>query len=309
MRVLVTGGTGYLGRAVVRALADSGHEPVVFARSATTSQLPGRAIDGDVRDVDALTRAARECEAICHMAALVSLWQPRRADFDAINVGGLENALKAAERAGVSRFVYTSSFLARAPKGRSTPMAANDYQRTKVAADRVATAAAQRGLPVIRLYPGVVYGPGQLREGNLVGRLIHDHLKGRLPGLVGADRAWSYTWIDDVAEAHVAAVEGAALGSAYALGGVNVPQMRVFELVRAIRGTKLPRRIPFPVARLLGAAEDARAAIFRSPPLITAGTVAIFREDWSLESEAAIRDLRFRVRPLEEGVAALLSTL
>ncbi len=309
MRVLVTGGTGYLGRAVVQALAGRGHVPVVFARSASSSRLPGFAIDGDVRDAAALARAAVGCDAICHMAALVSIWRPRRADFDDINVGGLRNALAAAERAGVPRFVYTSSFLARAPRGRSGPMDANDYQRTKVAADRVATEAAESGGPVIRLYPGVVYGPGELREGNLIGRLIHDHLNGRLPGLVGADRPWSYAWIEDVAEAHVTAVERAPLGSAYALGGVNVPQMRVFEVVRGIRGTRLPRRIPFPIATALGVAEDARAVIFRSPPLITAGTVAIFREDWSLDSGEAIRDLGFRVRPLEEGVAALLSTL
>ncbi|MGH9384580.1 MAG: NAD-dependent epimerase/dehydratase family protein [Vicinamibacterales bacterium] len=309
MRVLVTGGTGYLGRAVVHALAGKGHLPIVFARSASQSQLPGLAIDGDVRDPEALARAAEGCDAICHLAALVSLWRPRRADFDDINIGGLRNALAAVRRAGVPRMVYTSSFLARAPRGRTAPMAANDYQRTKVAADRIAVDALREGYPVIRLYPGVVYGPGELREGNLVGRLVHDHLSGRLPGLVGADRPWSYAWITDVAEGHVAAVEHAEVGSAYALGGVNVPQMRVFEHVRAIRGAKLPRRIPFPLARLLGAAEDARAAIFRSPPLITAGTVAIFREDWSLDSRAAIRDLGFHVRPLEEGVAALLATL
>jgi NAD+-dependent farnesol dehydrogenase len=309
MRVLVTGGTGYLGRAVVQALAARRHLPVVFSRSASSSHLPGLAIDGDVRDVEALARAAAGCDAICHMAALVSIWQPRMADFDDINVGGLRNALSAAERAGVPRFVYTSSFLARAPRGRSLPMQANAYQRTKVAADRVASEAAASGRPIVRLYPGVVYGPGELREGNLVGRLVHDHLRGRLAGLVGANRPWSYAWIDDVAEGHVAAVERGAPGSAYALGGVNVPQMRVFELVRGMRGTRLPRRIPFPVARAIGVAEEARAAIFRSPPLITAGTVAIFREDWSLDSRDAIRDLGFRVRPLEEGVAALLSTL
>jgi len=309
MRVLVTGGTGYLGRAVVQALAANGHHPVVFARSASKSGLPGSAIDGDVRDVDALGRAADGCDAICHLAALVSLWQPRRADFDDVNVGGLRNVLAAAEGRHVPRIVYTSSFLARAPRGRELPMEANDYQRTKVAADRLATAAAGSGRPLIRLYPGVVYGPGELREGNLVGRLIDDHLKGRLPGLIGADRPWSYAWIEDVAAAHVAAVERAVPGSAYALGGVNVPQMRVFEIVRSIRGTRLPRRIPFPLARLIGAAEDARAAIFRSPPLLTAGTVEIFREDWSLDSSDAASDLGLRVRPLEEGVAALLSTL
>src|SRR4029453_15843789 len=226
MRVLVTGGTGYLGRAVVQAFAAKGHHAVVFARSASASGLPGSAIVGDVRDVEALARAAQGCDAVCHMAALVSLWQPRRADFDDVNVGGLRNVLAAAERARVPRIVYTSSFLPRAPRGRAAPLEANDYQRTKVAADRLATEATRGGHPLIRLYPGVVYGPGELREGNLVGRLIDDHLKGRLPGLVGADRPWSYAWIDDGAAAPVAAAEHAAVGSTYELGGVNVPQMR-----------------------------------------------------------------------------------
>ena len=75
MRVLVTGGTGYLGQAIVRALATRGHTPVVFARRATQAQLPGDAIDGDVRDRAALLAAARGCDAICHGAALVSIWR------------------------------------------------------------------------------------------------------------------------------------------------------------------------------------------------------------------------------------------
>jgi nucleoside-diphosphate-sugar epimerase len=93
MKVLVTGGTGYLGRAVVRALAARGHDLVIFARGASRSGLPGTAIDGDIRDRPALERAAAGCDAISHSAALVSIWRRRRADFDDINIGGLLNVL------------------------------------------------------------------------------------------------------------------------------------------------------------------------------------------------------------------------
>jgi len=309
MRVLVTGGTGYLGRAVVQALADRGHTPVVFARSASTGGLPGVAADGDVRDLTALTHAAEGCEALCHLAALVSLWRPRPRDFDDVNIGGLRNALAAAARAGISRFVYTSSFLARPPLGRTLPLSANDYQRTKAEANRMADAEVQAGHPMVRLYPGVIYGPGRFTEGNLIGRLIRDHLRGRLPGLIGADRPWSYAWIDDVAAAHVVAIERAAPGSSYVLGGVNAPQLAVFERVREITGRRLPRRIPFGIANAIGLIEETRAAIFRSPPLLTRGAVEIFTHDWSLDSGAAIRDLDLRVRSLEQGVATLLASL
>src|SRR5207248_11644522 len=96
MRVLITGGTGYLGRAIVRAIHARGHDVVLFARRASGSGLPGALVEGDVRDKGALERAAAGCDALCHAAALVSIWRRRRADFDDVNVGGLRNALDAA---------------------------------------------------------------------------------------------------------------------------------------------------------------------------------------------------------------------
>ena len=80
MRVLVTGGSGYLGSAIVRALAARGHEPIVFARRASAAGLPGRSVDGDVRDRTAVRRAAEGVDAIVHTAALVSVWRPRTLD-------------------------------------------------------------------------------------------------------------------------------------------------------------------------------------------------------------------------------------
>src|SRR5262245_428015 len=126
MKVLITGGTGYLGRAIVGALAARGHDPVVFSRSASSSGLPGTLVDGDVRDCSALERAASGCDAICHTAALVSQWQRRARDFDEVNVGGLRNVLATARALGTPRILYTSSFLALPPTGRSEPIRAND---------------------------------------------------------------------------------------------------------------------------------------------------------------------------------------
>jgi dihydroflavonol-4-reductase len=309
MRVLVTGGTGYLGRAVVRALAAAGHDPIVFARGASSAGLPGRAIDGDIRDHAAIDRAAEGCDAICHLAALVSLWRPRAQDFDDVNVGGLRNVIEVVRRRAIPRLIYTSSFLALPPAGRQTPISANDYQRTKVIAEQIAARAATEQVPIVRLYPGVLYGPGPSTEGNLVGRLLRDYVDGRLPGVIGADRQWSYAWIEDVAAAHVRALTDAAAGSAYPLGGDNTPQVRLFEIVRERRGQALPRRIPYALASIAGALEEARARLTGRPPLLTKGTVEIFRHDWPLDSRDATRDLGLRIRPLQEGVERLLAEL
>src|SRR5512132_766119 len=101
MRVLLTGGTGYLGREIARALARSGHEAIIFARSADTAVregLPGTAYAGDVRDYASLACAAEGCDALCHTAAMVTAWRRDHSEFDAVNVGGLNNAVAAATK-------------------------------------------------------------------------------------------------------------------------------------------------------------------------------------------------------------------
>ncbi|MBA2302691.1 MAG: NAD-dependent epimerase/dehydratase family protein [Acidobacteria bacterium] len=309
MRVLVTGGTGYLGASIVGALHRRGHHPVVFARRASAAGLPGVAYDGDIRDRRALQLAAADTEAIVHAAALVSLWRPFAHEFDDVNVGGLLNVLDVTRARGIPRVVYTSSFLALPPAGENAPLEANDYQRTKVRALEAARAAAAAGVPIVTMFPGVIYGPGAATEGNLVGRLIRDHLQGRMPGLIGADQPWSYAYVTDVAEAHVEAVERAAVCGEYRLGGENVPQMRVFEVVRHLTGRPLPRRIPFAVAHAAALVEDMRASWFGRPPVLTRGTVQIFRRDWSLDSQRSAAELSYRLTPLATGLRDLLATL
>jgi farnesol dehydrogenase len=307
MRVLVTGGTGYLGSAIVRALHQQRLEPVVFARRASGSGLPGTLVDGDVRDRAAVRQAVEGSDAVIHAAALVSVWRQRARDFDDVNVEGLRHVLAAARAAGGRHVVYTSSFLALPPRGHAVPLELNDYQRTKVTALRLARCAAAEQ-PLTILFPGVVYGPGLQTEGNLIGRLIADHLRGRLPGLIGADRPWSYAYVDDVAAAHVTAVQRVVPGE-FSLGGDNAPQMRVFELVREARGVRLPRRIPFSLARIVAVFEEGRARITGHPPLLTRGIVEIFRYDWSLDSDRSIRELSYRVSALSDGITRTLASI
>jgi farnesol dehydrogenase len=307
MRVLVTGGTGYLGAAIVRALIAGGHTPVVFARRASQAKLGGEAFDGDVRDETAVLRAARKTDAIVHTAALVSIWHRQPSTFDDVNIGGLEAVLAAARTLGIRRIVYTSSFLAHPPVGSQAPLRANDYQRTKVRAGGIAHEAIREGLPLVSLVPGVVYGPGTQTEGNLIGRMVRDHLAGRLRGLVGADRCWSYAFVEDVAAAHVQALLPQIEPGEYVLGGDNEPQMRVFEIVREETGIPVPRRIPVPAAFAVAAAEELRARLTGRLPSITRGVVEILRHDWSLDSARSIDKLSYRIRPLLLGVRALLS--
>jgi farnesol dehydrogenase len=309
MKLLITGGTGYIGGAIVSAAVARGHEVVVFARSARSSGLPGTLIDGDIRDAPAVSAAARGCDGISHSAALVTIWRRRRDEFDDVNVGGLRNVLAAARQAGIARVVYTSSFLALPPSDSGATGAWNDYQRTKLAAEIEAAREVEKGAPLIRMYPGVVYGPGRLTEGNLVGRLIVDHLAGKLPGVIGPDKIWSFAYINDVANAHLEAVERGEPGARFHLGGENAPQMRVFELLRDFVGKKLPWTIPLTAARILATVEEGRARFLGAMPLLTRGTLEIFCHDWALDCSAAADKLGYRVTPLADGIRQTLAGL
>ena len=306
MRVLVTGGSGYLGSAIARALRRRGHSPIVFSRHPDTS-VP--CVAGDLRSRQDVDAAVRQVDAVCHAGALVSIWQRRREDFDDVNVAGTRHVLDACREHRIARLIYTSSFLALPPAGREAPLSANDYQRTKVRALQLVRDAARAGLSVVTMVPGVVYGPGPVTEGNLVSRLLADHLQSRLPGIVGADRCWSFAWIEDVAEAHVSALDHHAPATEYAVGGPNERQMRLFEIARDVTGKPLPRRLPAKVVRAVGRLDELRASLGGGPPLVTSGAVKIFQEDWPLDSRASTADLGYAPHALESGVRAVLGGL
>jgi farnesol dehydrogenase len=294
---------------VVSKLHQAGHAVVAFSRSASSSGLPATLVDGDIRDAAGVARAARGCDAIIHAAALVAVWRKRSGEFDEINVGGLANVLAAAREHRIPRVVYTSSFLALPPGGNGGLSAWNDYQRTKALASVVAARAVAQGAPLICLYPGVIYGPGRMTDGNLVGKMIADHLAGRLLGLVGSDRIWSFADVDDVAAAHVAAIERGQVGGRYMLGGENAPQMRAFEIVRDITGRRLPRRLPGWLASSVALGDELRATWLGGTPQLTTGTLEILLHDWPLDSTRAELELGYHLTPLRDGIAKILTWL
>jgi farnesol dehydrogenase len=309
LKALVTGGTGFLGKNVARRLATAGHPLRLLARA--DSRLEG--LPGDAESVrgDSLRRAVEGCDAVVHLAAMVKMWTTDRSVFDRVNVGGLRNVLEAAAGVG-ARVVYTSSFMALGPAGPAPGDESlvhpggprNDYERTKAAADVVAREAAAAGRDIVILYPGVVYGPGDLTDGNIVVKMVSDHLGGRFPGIIGpGDRLWSYSYVEDVADGHLAALERGRAGERYILAGENVPMDGLFETVHAVSGVRPPRfHVPYPVASALGYACVAWAELTGHPPLLTHEVVGVFREHWAYSSAKAERELGYRPRSLREGL-------
>jgi farnesol dehydrogenase len=327
MKILVTGGTGFLGRAIVRQLAPR-HSLRLLVRPAASRQRFPEGVEfaaGDVTDRPSLERAAAGCGAVLHAAALVKILAPE-AEFERVNLGGLDNVLAAAQAAGAPRVLYVSSFIALGPTeglrdgaaresdGLTEPAGRqwiNAYERTKAQADLAARRAIAAGAPLRIVYPGVIYGPGELTEGNLVVRHLLDLVHRRTPALLGRpERRWNYAFVDDVAAGIAAVLERSPAGARYVLGGENVTQGEFYRLAAELTGVAMPRRrLPDGVAKALGAVDRTVARVRGATPKLTPDLVEVYRHDWALDSSAAARDLGYRPRTLRQGLSETIAWL
>ena len=323
MNVLLTGGSGFLGGHVALTLREAGHHVALLVRRPESVADLGEGweiVRGDLLDPASVERAVAGREAVVHLAGMVKRWTRDRTLFDQVNVGGTLRLIEAALREGVPRILYCSSFFALGPTDGRTAgdetlahdgRPRNDYERTKLAAELEVRALQDRGLPIVILYPGIVYGPGRMTEGNLLATVARDLLAGRLPGTIGpGDRPQCLAWAEDVAAGFASALERAEPGSRYILGGENLTVREALEIIAAAGGVRPPRRvIPYGIARLIGHAYLLRARLFGIPPALTPDEVEIYGHDWAYDSSRACRELGYRITPAREGLERMVRWL
>ena len=264
MRILVTGGSGMLGRATARALADRGDDVTVFQRRPAELGLPE--VLGDVTDTHAIGRACEDQDAIVHLAAKVGV-VGSAPEFTAANVDGTANVLAAARAHDVARVVHVSSPsvahagepLVGAPAGPADPHGAiGHYPRTKAHAEQLAlTAADERAVVAVR--PHLVWGPG---DPQLIGRIVDRARSGRLALIDRGAALIDTTYLDNAVDALIAALDHAdepsVRGRAFVVSN-GQPRTVAELLTRICRAAGLPaptRRVPLPVAFAGGAAVE-----------------------------------------------------
>lgn len=265
MRVLVTGASGFLGRAVAAAVRDAGHDVTTFQRR--PSGVPGvRDLAGTMTDRDAVRTAVQGTDAVVHLAAKVSL-AGDPSDFVRVNVDGTRDLLAASADAGVGRVVFVSSpSVAHAGTSISgddarpadPESARGDYARTKAAAELLALAADAPGHAVVAIRPHLVWGPGDTQ---LVGRIVDRARRGRLPLLGSGASLIDTTYVDNAASAMVAALDRAEAvhGNAYVVtNGEPRPVAELLADICRASGVPAPRlRVPPGLARAAGSAVEA----------------------------------------------------
>lgn len=323
MAVFLTGGTGFLGQALVRALASRGKEVRALVRP--DSDVRGldleriRTAFGDVRDADSVRHAMAGCRVVIHAAAHTARTGNRR-DFEDTNVGGFRNVMDAAWHHKVKMVVAVSCFLAIGPtEGEigdedhftAARRGASAFEESVRALEPLHRSYLSGGLPLVVVYPGLVYGPGPVNRPNLVSGLVVDRSKGTLFSVpFREDRRVSLAYVDDVAEGVVRALERGRSGDRFLLGGHNVPMLEVFRILEKASGLKAPRRARTSV----GAGAKAKLAEWGAKlrgrePTACPFTLDLLQHDWAYSSAHAEERLGYRNRDLVDGVKSTLRHL
>ncbi len=311
---LVTGGNGFVGCHVVRALVARGDRVRVLVRErADMSALEGVDCEparGDLRDLESLRRAARGCDQVYHVAADYRLWLRDEAPMYATNVEGTKNVLAAAREAGVSRIVHTSTvgalgIPADGPGREDTPVTLDEmigpYKRSKFLAEMEALSAARSGLPVVIVNPSTPIGAYDLKP-TPTGRIIVDFLNRRMPAYM--DTGLNLVDVEDVARGHLLAAERGRVGEKYILGGENLTLEEFFRRLANLSGLGAPRiRIPYAVAYgfALGAEAFSRA-VTRKPPRASLTEVRMARKKMFFDSSKARRELGYSPGPIDNAI-------
>lgn len=326
MKVLVTGGGGFLGSHLVKELLGRGDRVVVLARGAypELERLGVELIRGDVQDREAVRRAVAGVESVFHVASKVGYWGDY-ADYEKTNVGGTQHLLDEAQAQGVLRFVYTSSPSVvigdvEVQSGADEQLPYPDrylspYGPTKAEAERRVLGAT--GLRTVALRPHFIFGPG---DPQLVPRLVLNAKRGSLAQVGDGTNRVDITYIDNCVRAHLQAHDALAKedapcrGKAYFLGQEEPIGLWTF-VTRVLEGFGAPpvkKRISYRTAWTIGRTLEfayRNLPLKGEPPLTRMAALILGTSHW-FNHAAATRDFGYHPEvSTEEGLRRLFAHL
>lgn len=318
--MLVTGATGFVGSAVLRALAERGAKVRALARPASPRlNLEGVACEvalGDMTDPASLAQAMAGARFLFHVAADYRLWARDPSELKRANLGGTQAVMDAALAAGVERVVYTSSVATLRAADADTvvdetaPLAEDEaigaYKQSKVAAERlVERMVADRGLPAVIVNPSTPIGPRDIKP-TPTGRMVLEAAQGKIPAFV--DTGLNLAHVDDVAQGHLLALERGRVGERYVLGGQDVSLRGMLADIAGLTGRKaptlaLPRAPLYPLAYVA----EGVASVTGKEPLLTRDALKMAAHHMFFSSAKAESELGYRARPYVEALADALA--
>ena len=313
MKAFVTGGTGFIGRALIRQLITRGYRVHALARSqdgaAALQALGATVVPGDVTDRESMRAAMRGSDVVFHLAAIYNYSPAAQAQCEPINVEGTRVVLGLAHELRVPRIVYTSSLAVFGDTHGELPDESyradgpflTEYDRTKWQAHyEVALPLIEQGAPIIIVMPGAVYGPGDTSWLAEAMRLFH---RGLMPLVPGPESVVTYAYVDDVAEGHILAAEKGRVGESYILAGPAVPLGEMVDFWAQLTGKRPPAaRVPTRLVRPLAPAVARLQPALSLPQLFGEDMVRMMGVSYAGRADKARAELGWRPRPLQTGM-------
>lgn len=308
MRFFVTGATGFVGGVLVRRLREQRHDIHASVRDPDKAKdlqaLGVKLFKGDVTDKESMREAMRSVDVIYHVAGWYKIGVRDKRDGERVNVQGTRNVLELMQELKISKGVYTSTCAVNSDThgkvvGESYHFSGkhlSEYDRTKAAAHEIAKEFIAKGLPLVIVMPGLIYGPGDTSE---VRTNIISFLKGRLP-MLPDQTGYCWAHVEDIAQGHVLAMEKGRIGESYIIAGERCTLANAFKLASEITGKPRPKIVPHQMLAVMSILARPFDGIL--PPTYTSeGLRVIAGVTYWGDNSKAKRELGYNPRPFREG--------
>jgi len=324
MHVLVTGGAGFVGSALVAQLKKKGHKVRAFLRRQETAlNLDGLEVEifiGNLLDKEKVALAVKGIDVIFHTAAIYKgypfyIRYPK--EIYETNIEGTRNLLDAALQVGVKKVIYTSSTAAIGKRKDGLPAdesvklnflkQRSHYERSKALAEELALSYHARGLDIVSINSSFLFGPQDLRP-TPTGEMVVKFLNRSYPCYF--DAVLCVSAVDMVVDAHIKAMESGRSGERYIVANARHYTLKeVFDMLEKISGIKVPRiKLPIPLLMVFSMVNELFIGLFgltdKVRPLIATEILRYFRLKAMYDGSKALKDFGLTEKPFEETLAA-----
>ncbi|MBE0572943.1 MAG: NAD-dependent epimerase/dehydratase family protein [Ignavibacteriaceae bacterium] len=324
MKIMLTGGTGFIGSYVLRFLLEDKHQVNVLVRNSIKLNIANhpslKIFEGNLNNLNVINNSLSGCDVVIHLAARVSAATDNPEEYFSSNFVGTENLLMASKQNKVKKFVFTSSLSAHSiiPDSlvseeslRKPEKYFSKYAETKGKAEDLVINYGNKGLPYIIIYPQRMFGIGPLNDANGATKALRLYLKNKLPFLIDSGNQFaSWSFVDDVASGIVSAATKDIFNQRYILGGENETLANVYKMADEICSkTHLKIKLKRSTALSLISMIVFASKLLGKNPIITKEWLNYVLESQKISSEKAMRELNYKITPLNTALKKTVNWL